>query len=83
MLSGGNSTFQTDMENYLFKTNDVIQCSFCDYNSKNIQHVKNHIEARHMDKVYTTYTCEICYKSCPTRNSLYVHKSRVHYENQK
>ena len=83
MLSGGSSTFATDLESYLLRTNDVIQCSFCDYNSKNIQHVKNHIEARHMDKVYTMYTCEICYKSCPTRNSLYVHKSRVHYKNKK
>ena len=66
-----------DVEDGVVKMEDAFKCLYCEYSGKTRQHVTNHIEARHMSGL-SSYTCDICFKVCPTKNSFNVHKSRVH-----
>lgn len=38
--------------------------------------IRNHIEANHLEGV--SIPCDYCGKICPTRHSLFMHKSRFH-----
>ena len=66
-----------EVEDGVVKMEDAFKCLYCEYSGKTRQHVTNHIEARHMSGL-SSYTCDICFKVCPTKNSFNVHKSRVH-----
>ena len=50
-------------------------CKLCDYRSRNSNHVKNHIESKHLEGYFK---CEMCQKVCPTRNALNMHIHRKH-----
>ena len=40
------------------------------------KHLRNHIEANHLEGV--SIPCDYCGKICPSRHSLFMHKSRFH-----
>ena len=50
-------------------------CQDCGFVTKLRQRMSQHVESKH---VAADSTCEICYKRCPTRNALRVHKFRNH-----
>ena len=47
----------------------------CDYRSKHLGHLKQHIESKH---VSVSYPCPLCHSICPTKNALSKHYSRNH-----
>jgi len=59
---------------------DSFLCLLCNYQARQSHHITNHIEARHMQSGFS-YECDICFKSCPTKNALNAHKSRKHKKN--
>ena len=65
------------VENIMFKNDDGCwQCKECQYNSRKISHMQNHIEAKHVST--SGFSCLICHKHCPTRHAMMNHKSRYH-----
>jgi len=50
-------------------------CHDCGFGTKLRQRMSQHVESKHIG---ADSTCEICMKSCPTRNALRVHKFRNH-----
>jgi len=52
------------------------KCKLCDFVHKYKQRTSQHIESRHISSEGNV--CEICFKNCPTRNALRVHKFRNH-----
>ena len=59
------------------KTNDgLFQCNLCGKSAKQKIHVKNHIEAKHLEGI--EIPCPICGKKFRSNNSLFIHKSRFH-----
>jgi hypothetical protein len=50
-------------------------CQECGFETKLRQRMSQHIESKHVE---AGSTCEICFKRCPTRNALRVHKFRNH-----
>lgn len=53
-----------------------IRCSDCDYSSKFLTNVKNHIEAHHVQGLNQGYSCTFCSKVFKSKNSYQTHKSR-------
>lgn len=53
-----------------------IRCSDCDYFSKFLTNVKNHIEAHHVQGLNQGYSCNFCSKVFKSKNSFQTHKSR-------
>lgn len=53
-----------------------IRCSDCDYSSKFLTNVKNHIEAHHVQGLNQGYSCTFCSKVFKSKNSFQTHKSR-------
>lgn len=51
-------------------------CSVCGYQSKNISHMKNHIEAKHLP--YQGYACPHCSEHLKNKIALQNHLSRKH-----
>ena len=51
-------------------------CNECDFASNRASSVAVHIEAKHLRT--DGFSCFICYKHCPTRNFLNIHKLRYH-----
>jgi len=58
-------------------SSDSFICLLCNYQARQSHHITNHIEARHMESGIS-YQCDLCFKSCPTKNALNAHKSRKH-----
>lgn len=56
--------------------NGVWFCLHCSFSSKHRHHVKNHVEARHIDS--GGFICPECSTVCPTRKALAMHNSRKH-----
>ena len=54
----------------------LYNCTICDYQAKTKQRMENHIEAKHSDS--PGYICDICQRFCPTKNALFIHKTRHH-----
>jgi len=50
-------------------------CQECGFETKLRQRMSQHVESKHVE---VDSTCEICFKVCPTRNALRVHKFRNH-----
>ena len=53
-----------------------VRCTECDYSSKFLTNVKNHIEAHHMQLQSQGYNCVFCGKLFKSKNSFQTHKSR-------
>ena len=51
-------------------------CVDCDYTHSKKQKLQYHIEAKHINS--PGHACDICEKICPTKNALYLHRSRYH-----
>lgn len=54
----------------------VWNCTDCSYSSKNKSNVYEHIESRHV--VSYGYNCQLCQRSCPSRNAFRIHNIRYH-----
>ena len=52
------------------------RCKICGKSAKKSQHVKNHVEAKHLDGL--SLPCNLCGKIFRSRNSLLTHKTRFH-----
>ena len=53
----------------------IFSCSACEYTANTKQRIEYHYDSKHSSN---TYPCSICGKICPTKNALFVHKSRNH-----
>lgn len=51
-------------------------CMGCDYSSGNPTHVKEHIEAKHIENM--SIVCDICGTVTKTRKAMRMHKLRRH-----
>jgi len=77
MESSFNNELNDMVKSMMFKnTENQWQCSQCNYSSKKISHVQTHVEAKHINT--EGFSCPVCAKFCPTKNSLMIHKSRYH-----
>jgi hypothetical protein len=72
-----NSNFELDLriEQMVEKISGVWSCKECQNTAKTKQIIKRHVEI-HMEDV--SHICNICNKTCKTRNSLQVHMVRNH-----
>ena len=48
-----------------------IQCLLCSKVTINVGNMKQHFEVHHYRR---TYSCDVCNKTCKTKNCLFVHK---------
>lgn len=59
------------------KTNGgLFQCNLCGKSANQKIHIKNHIEAKHLEGI--EIPCPICGKKFRSNNSFFIHKSRFH-----
>ena len=52
------------------------KCTDCSYSSKNKFNVYEHVKSRHVGSF--GYYCQLCDKSCPSRNAFRIHNIRYH-----
>jgi len=75
----GNKDFDLEIAINSKMTRDGLTgdwaCQDCGFETKLRQRMSQHIESKHVE---SDSTCEFCYKRCPTRNALRVHKFRNH-----
>jgi len=72
----GNKDIDDLLSQNMIKGNEGLWfCKKCQYQSKNSSHVKNHIEARHLDN---KYHCDYCSTICPSKHALTMHLHRKH-----
>ena len=63
------------------KTDDgLFQCNLCWKSAKQKIHIKNHIEAKHLEGI--EIPCPICGQKFRSSNSFFIHKSRFHKVNE-
>ena len=63
---------------YVERSEDgLFCCKVCGKSAKQKIHVKNHVEAKHLEGV--EIPCPICGKKFSSRHNLTDHKSKVHY----
>ena len=55
------------------------ECLECPYSNKTRQRLQYHIESKHIAS--PGHVCDICFKVCPTKNALNLHRSRYHKNN--
>lgn len=55
------------------------ECLECPYSNKTRQRLQYHIESKHIAS--PGHVCDICFKICPTKNALNLHRSRYHKNN--
>ena len=58
----------------------VWQCHHCEYTTKAIQGMVNHIESRHVES--NGVACQFCHRVCPTRHAMQMHVLRQHQAQQ-
>jgi len=69
---------KSTLEQHMQKlSTDLFMCVICNYQARRRDHIRNHIEAKHMESGHS-YQCDLCDQLCPTLNALYAHKSRKH-----
>ena len=51
-------------------------CTDCDYTAKISHNLYEHIEAKHVGSY--GYHCQLCDKTCPSRNAFRIHNIRYH-----
>jgi len=72
-----NSTGELDFDEYVMQNTSKlpgvksIQCLICNKVTINVGNMKQHFEVHHFHR---TYTCDVCNKTCKTKNCLFVHK---------
>jgi len=76
----GNKDYDQLMNNLVTRVldeNDIViwQCNSCLRTFKQKNHLREHIEARHMN---VCYTCELCQKICKSSASLRMHMNKHH-----
>ena len=75
--------FHLDLEAENFQNGNMMRdlvdglwkCLICDYAAKQKQHVRYHIDCKHMS---LEYSCQYCNKTCPTKLALTLHVKRMH-----
>jgi len=73
----GNKDFDDLVKSKTWKDDEGnVRCSDCDYSSKFLTNVKNHIEAHHVEGLNQGYSCNFCNKVFKSKNSYQTHKSR-------
>ena len=68
--------FKETLDNFVEIKDDAFKCKLCGYIATKRQRISYHVEAKHMDS--PGYECDLCQKFCPTKNALFIHKSRFH-----
>ena len=68
-----------EIDSYISRFDDgnfkAFQCSFCNYQNKDKEVVRSHIESKHSS---ISYSCPHCCHPCKSRTSLRVHIHRHH-----
>ena len=77
MTEAEKNNLDDKIHQHVEKTNDgLYQCNLCGKSAKQKIHVKNHIEAKHLEGIQIP--CPICGKKFRSHNGLFIHKSRSH-----
>ena len=64
------------IDGYMSRNEDSLwQCNECYYQSRNKDHVRHHVESKH---VSVQYNCQYCDNACPTKYALNMHIRRHH-----
>ena len=76
VVAGGDITLK-EAESYVSSRQPgSYSCNVCGYQAQQKQRLLYHVEAKHMEG--PGYQCDICQKSCRTKNAMFIHKSRFH-----
>ena len=76
LLSGEDVLILSKMIKLKEESGTLWTCTDCSYSSKNKSNVYEHVESRHVGSY--GYHCQLCDKSCPSRNAFRIHNIRYH-----
>jgi len=77
---GNKGPDPADLLQYIVKDSATgnLSCSLCtNFSHRSRANVRNHIESKHFPNTFV-YTCPVCFKDCPSHQSLLKHKSLFH-----
>ena len=74
-----NEEADTLIRSKMFKTDGVWHCSECAFTAP-VNNLYKHVESTH---VTVSFKCNICFKPCKSRDSLFAHRYRYHRSQNK